>query len=296
MTPLKILVPIDFSPFSSFATDFAAFLAQKYRAKITLYHVVVMYETEFEEEDHLKKIEELVKHKVLTTNTRLAEHREKIDIKDFEVDSDIGHNVSAANSILDYINTHHFDLIIIGTHGRTGIKNWIYGSVAEKVVRMSPIPVITIHSMPRVLQIKNILVPVDFSKNSIAGIDEARKIAKTFDAQINYVHIIEQQLHPSFHVVGIESVFTLNPDLKNISLQKLKEFCFNEDEVATFNVLEGTAHRDIANCAKDTNSDLIVMSTHGYTGLDHALIGSTTERVIRIAPCPVLSVGRHVKK
>lgn len=293
MKPLKILVPIDFSPFSSFAIDFAVFLAQKYKAQITLYHVVVMYETEFEEEEHLKNIEKLVKHKILTSHTRLGEHQKRLDSPDFKVASHVDHDISAANAILGYIETHHFDLIIIGTHGRTGIKNWIYGSVAEKIVRLSKIPVITIHAIARTLQIKNILVPVDFSKNSTYGIEEARKIAATFGAQINYIHIIEQQLHPSFHVVGIESVFTLNPDLKQVSLDKLKEFCFKEGEISTYTVLEGTAHRDIVNYAKDTECDIIVMSTHGYTGLDHVLIGSTTERVIRIAHCPVLSVGRH---
>ena len=296
MKPLKILVPVDFSPFSSYATDFAAFLAQEYKADITLFHVIVMHETEIEEEEHLRNIEEIVKHKILTTNSLLEETKKKIEVTNFKIHSVAEHGIKAANSILQYIENHKFDLIIIGTHGRSGLKNWIYGSVAEKVLRLSKIPVITLHNMPTSSHIKNILVPVDFSVNSKSGIETARKIAKTFNSQINYVHVIEQQLHPSFHVAGIESVFMLDPNLKDSSLSKLKEFCFKEGETSSYCVLEGTAHSAIANCAKEMKCELIVMSTHGYTGLDHVLIGSTTERVVRVAPCPVLSVGRESKE
>ncbi len=295
MKPLKILVPIDFSPYSSYAADFASFLAQEYKADITLYHVVVMFETEVEEEEHLKNIEGIVKHKILSTNSLLEKKKKTIDVTDFKIHSVTEHGVNAANSILEFINSHNYDLVIIGTHGRTGLKNWIYGSVAEKVVRLAQIPVITLHNIPVFSHMKNILVPVDFSENSRKTLETARKIAKTFHSQLNYIHIIEQQLHPSYQVVGIESVFTLNPDLKDISLNKLKEFCYKENEKATFAILEGTAHRDITDYAKEINCGLIVMSTHGYTGIDHVLIGSTTERVVRIAPCPVLIIGRDNK-
>lgn len=291
MKPLKILVPVDFSSFSSYATDFATLLAQKYKADITLYHVVVMYETEVEEEVHLKNIEEIVKHKMLTTSSLLEEKQKNIELNNFKIHSVSEHGINAATSILSYIESNNFDLVIIGTHGRTGFKNWIYGSVAEKVVRLVKIPAITVHHKPASSKIKNILVPIDFSENSKKGMDTARKVAATFKSQINYIHIIEQQLHPTFHVVGIESVFTINSDLKDVSLNKLKSFCFKQGETSTFTVLEGTAHREISDYAKEISCDLIIMSTHGYTGLDHVLIGSTTERVVRIAPCPVLIVG-----
>ena len=183
----------------------------------------------------------------------------------------------------------------MGTHGRTGIKNWIYGSVTEKVVRLSRIPVMTIHNNPGTFKINKILVPVDFSENSRDGIQEAQNIAKDFNADVEFIHVIEQHLQPSFHVVGIESVFAINPDLKKITSEKLEEFCDNTKTKSTYTVLEGTAHQTISDYTSDCGADLIVMSTRGYTGLDHLLIGSTTERVVRISQCPVLTVGRHRK-
>ena len=200
--------------------------------------------------------------------------------------------VSAAASILEYKNKHDFDLIVMGTHGRTGIKNWIYGSVAEKVVRLARIPVITMHGEKAELQIKNILVPVDFSENSKSGIEEARKISKEFNAKITYIHVIEQQLHPSFHVVGVESVFTANHNLKGLTEEKLKDFCLKKNDTSSCKVLEGSSHQVIADYANEITADIVVMSTRGYSGIELLLIGSTTERVVRIAQCPVLTVGR----
>jgi len=295
MKPSKILVPIDFSPFSDYATDYAIFLAQKYDAQISLFHVIVLYEADVDEEAHVKQLEEIIKRKEENTNELFERHRQKFLNKNLNINSQITRGISPANTILEYIDEHNYDLVLMGTHGRTGIKNWIYGSVTEKVVRLSKIPVMTIHINPVNIQIKKILVPVDFSENSRDGIQEAIKIANDFNADIEFIHVIEQHLQPSFHVVGIESVFAINPDLKKITSEKLEEFCGKQEIKSTYTILEGTAHQTISDYTSDCGADLIIMSTRGYTGLDHLLIGSTTERVVRVSQCPVLTVGRHRK-
>jgi len=268
------------------------FLSRVYNAKITLFHVVVMFETEVDEEDHVKQLEKLVSRKMQHSSKHLEKHQQKLQEKDIEIETAIERGVSAADAILDYKSKNNFDLIIMGTHGRTGIKNWIYGSVAEKVVRLAKIPVITIHNKRSDLKLDKLLVPVDFSDNSKTGVEEARRIAKDFNAAITYIHVIEQQLQPAFHVVGVDSVFTADHDLKGITEQKLKDFCLLEGDKASIKVLEGSSHQVIAEYAKEIEADLIVMSTRGYSGIEHLLIGSTTERVVRIATCPVLTVGR----
>jgi len=294
--PSKILVPVDFSPFSDYAADFAIFLAQKYNAKITLLHVVVMYETEVDEEEHVKQLEKLVERKEQSSSEYMEKHHQKLKERHIEIDSVIIRGVSAATAILDYISKNDFDLIVMGTHGRTGIKSWIYGSVAEKVVRLARIPIITMHDKKPSLQIKNILVPVDFSDNSKTGIEEAQKIAPEFRAKISYIHVIEQKLQPSFHVIGVESVFTADHNLKEITEEKLKDFCQQKNDSSSIKVMEGSSHQVIADYAQEINADIIVMSTRGFSGIEHLLIGSTTERVVRIAQCPVLTVGRTRRK
>jgi nucleotide-binding universal stress UspA family protein len=295
MKPSKILVPIDFSPFSDYAIDYAIFLSQKYGAEITLFHVIVLYEADVDEEVHVKQLEEIVKRKEQSTSGLMDRRQQKFIDKNLRISSHIMRGISPPNSILEYSEKHKFDLILMGTHGRTGIKNWIYGSVTEKVVRLSKTAVLTLHKSPESIQINKILVPVDFSDNSRDGIEDAVMVANDFDAEVEFIHIIEQQLQPSFHVVGIESIFAINPDLKKITSEKLEEFCNITDVKSTFTVLEGAAHQSIADYAKESGADLIIMSTRGYTGLDHLLIGSTTERVVRVAECPVLTVGRHRK-
>ncbi len=288
----KILVPVDFSPFSEYATKYALHFAEKFHASITLLHVIVLYEADADEEKQIKQLEEIIKRKEENTQKLIDQQHQKIDPKKHKIDSKVIRGISAANSILEFIDENDYDIVVMGTHGRTGIKNWIYGSVAEKVVRLSQIPVLTVHQRKKQeIDIKKIVVPIDFSENSKKGIQSATNIAKEFNAQIEFLHIIEQQLHPSFHVVGIESIFAINPDLKVISTDKLKEFCKTDIE-AVYTVLEGIAHQTIADYTKDIDADLIVMSTRGFSGLDHLLIGSTTERVVRIAHCPVLTVGR----
>ena len=295
MHPSKILVPIDFSPFSDYATDFAIFLAQQYRASITLFHVIVLYEADVDEEIHVTQLEEIIKRKEANTGELFERHKQKFLNHDIRIDSVIARGLSAANTILDYINEHKFDMVIMGTHGRTGLKNWIYGSVAEKVVRLSHIPVLTLHNNPGDIKLNRILVPIDFSENSKAGIKEARKIAKEFDAEIHFIHVVEQHLYPSFNVIGMESIYIMNPEIKEKSAEKLHDFC-RDYENAHYVTIEGTAHQTIADYAGENDIDLIIMSTRGFTGLDHLLIGSTTERVVRKAPCPVLTVGRHRAK
>jgi len=292
MKPTKILVPVDFSPFSDWATDYAIALASHYKAKITLFHVVVLYEADLDEEIHLSQLEELIERKELRSDELLSKQSKKLSKINLELDSRIERGLSASDTILEYAGKNNYDLIVMGTHGRTGIKNWIYGSVTEKVVRLSTIPVITLHNDPGLFKIENILVPIDFSENSRLGACEAAVVAEQFKSKITFVHVVEQHIHPSFHVVGIESVFAINADLKQISQEKLAEFCKREDLNPEYKVLEGNVHQSIADYAADCNADLIIMSTRGFTGLDHLLIGSTTERVVRIAPCPVLTICR----
>jgi len=289
----KILVPVDFSPFAGYATDYAIYFAEKYNAEITLFHAIVLYETGVDEESHVRQMEEIIRRKEKTSHAMLDKHEGKYAKAALKLRSETARGVSASDTILEHLAENDYDLIVMGTHGRTGLKNLIYGSVAEKIVRLSAIPVMTVHNGPdRQVDIKKILVPVDFSENSRKGADRALDLAKEFGAKVEFLHVIEQQLHPSFHVVGIESIFAINPDLKKISSEKLREFVPSDLE-SGYTVMEGSAPQTIVEYAKENKFDLIVMSTRGFTGIDHLLIGSTTERVVRLAECPVLTVGRR---
>ncbi len=107
--------------------------------------------------------------------------------------------------------------------------------------------------------------------------------------------MIEQEIYPSFYGEDLESILEIDPNLRHAVVENLKEFVedFVEEEyVESFIVREGVAHKEIVECAKD-NFDLLIIATHGLSGLEYLLLGGTSEKVIRWATCPVLVVKRN---
>ena len=142
------------------------------------------------------------------------------------------------------------------------------------------------------MEIRKILVPVDFSEHSQRALDEASGLAKAFGAELHLLHCY--QIHPTaIAPYGIVVPETLEHDVRMAALQRLSEW--REKAAAQgIRVQEHiTAHfpaEEIAAMADRLAIDLIVMGTRGLTGLKHVLLGSVAERTIRLARCPVLTV------
>ena len=289
----KILVPVDFSEFSDYAVDNALFLAEKFDAEVTLLHAVVLHVEEFSEQGIFEGYEELVKKKEKRIFRRLNEKNESAAERGVTVNSRVVRGFSAAESILEFINENHYDLVVMGTHGRRGIKKWVFGSVAERIVRLSPIPVMTVHEPMKKYAIEKILVPVEFSKFGREAVNNARVFAELFGARLDFIHVVEQRLHPAYYAGNIESVFSVNPKIRTLSADRLAAFAPANGNDVSYLVTEGQAFDEILRAVDNLGSDLIIMATRGLTGLDHFLVGSTTERVVRLANVPVLTVGRE---
>jgi universal stress protein A len=140
-----------------------------------------------------------------------------------------------------------------------------------------------------VATIATILVPVDFSKASAKALDYAAALAKQFGAKIIPLYVVELP-----EVVGMFQLLLEDDEMKDVCRAKLSKFA--RKAAIPGNLLDsplvrkGRAHHEIVEAARTLKVDLIVISTHGYTGLNRALLGSVTERVVREAPCPVLVV------
>ncbi|MFZ0390937.1 MAG: universal stress protein, partial [Calditrichia bacterium] len=235
-----------------------------------------------------KKREERLHH-------QLGESRKKADQKGISVKTELGRGVSASDVILDHLNGNSFDLVIMGTHGRSGLKHFLQGSVAEKVVRFSPVPVLTVHRSLTSTQIQKILVPIDFSAYSKSATDYAIEFARKTGATLSFMHTIEHDIHPSFYASGIDSIFQIDTELRDRVIENMRNFLSDQlpaEMTAQYHVSEGKAHKEIVEFSKENQVDLIVIATHGLTGLDYILLGSTTEKVVRWANCPVLTVRR----
>ncbi len=288
----KILVPVDFSSISDNAVDHALFWAEKFDAQITLVHVSVLFQSEAGEEKQLQEYEKFVENKDKECLKQLQLLNNKAEKRGVAIDSELLRGFSAADAILEFIGDNDYDLIVIGTHGYSGFKEWIYGSVAERVVRLSPIPVLTTYQEFKKADAKNILVPVDFSEYSQKAVKRAISIGQQFGASLTFLHVVEQGFHPAFYAADIESIFQIDSGLKGRVIQKLTEFTGVATNDAVYAVAEGKPHKAIKKYAAENKSDLIVMATRGLSGLEQFLVGSNAERVVCIAPCPVLTVGR----
>jgi len=194
------------------------------------------------------------------------------------------------------------DLIMMPTHGRTGLKHVFVGGTAERVVQHSPCPVFVTRENSRQstnssrFTMRNILVPVDFSDCSRHGLDYAIGMANQFSAKIILLHatylgyIYSSDGTAIYDVRGLQKSARQNAEQEMRKLVRSVKFGSAKSETA---FTEGSPLLDICAFAKDHDVDLIITSTHGLTGLKHVLIGSIAEQVVRHAPCSVLVVPSH---
>ena len=291
MTFKNILVPVDFSETSDRAVDYSLFLGEKYGAKITLFHAVVVLQDDIDEKEHLEAYEAIIVRKEEKRRHYLESHAQKGPRFGVRIDSVLMRGMNPGETILNFIDEKKFDVIVMGTHGLTEIMKLWLGSVAEKVVRYSPIPVITIHKdYQRKPSIKKVLFPVDFSEFSKKAFRTGMHLVRKFDAKPILMFAVEEQQHPFYYLRTSEPILKTNPELKKRLLTNLKTFAGSQKEMASYHLAEGKSHREIEAYAEKSKVDLIVMASHGMSGWEHFLIGSTTERVVSIAPCPVLTI------
>lgn len=211
-------------------------------------------------------------------------------------------SVYPAPAIVDYARDHQIDLIVMGTHGRRGVPRLVLGSVAEEVVRHASCAVMTVRMpegpAPEHVDFASILVPFDFSTHAEYALGHAKELAAAFGARIDMLHVVEERLHPAFYGLAVQSIYDVDPDIEQKSVDHMKaafEAAAGPDVRSSFEARPGSPAREIVACAEEKGSGLIVMGTHGLTGLEHFLLGSTTERVLRRASTPVLALKRTAR-
>jgi nucleotide-binding universal stress UspA family protein len=193
------------------------------------------------------------------------------------------------------------DLIVMPTHGRTGLKHVFLGSTAERIVQHSSCPVLVTRkssgeSNPSRFRVRTILVPVDFSSCSREGLRYAIAFANEFGARIILVHASYLGYVYSCEGTAIYDIPGLQKAAREAAERKMRELIrsvnFGPVKFETA-FTEASPVIDICGFAKDHDVDLIITSTHGFTGFTHVLIGSIAEQVVRHAPCSVLVVPSH---
>ena len=139
-------------------------------------------------------------------------------------------------------------------------------------------------------KIGKILVPIDFSEHSQKALRYALAFAAQFDAEVTLVHIVEQMVYPGDWMYPPLAVSDFANEKREQMIGRLRALDAGSGIKTQHMVRLGRAWQEVAEIAREQKSDLIILATHGYTGLKHALLGSVAEKIVRHAPCPVLSV------
>jgi nucleotide-binding universal stress UspA family protein len=147
--------------------------------------------------------------------------------------------------------------------------------------------------VPATMKLKSILLPMDFSPSAQKALHYALSFAEQFGATITLLNVVEPAVYPTeFGYIPVE-IDALHKTMNASARERLAKLAAEQVPPrfrANTLVRVGTPYHEITTAAKELNVDLIVIATHGYTGLKHVLLGSTAERVVRHAPCPVLTV------
>jgi len=290
----RILFPTDFSDCAEQALNHALFLAEDFGAELHMLHAVVLHQEDPANPDlRFTSDLELLDRLSQVAQSRLAElaGRSPAHVKVRQIER---RGLSASVVILEYADEVEADLIVMGTHGHRGAARFFLGSVAEQVVRHAPCPVLTLRAVeePRSLEaVESILVPVDFSDHSHEAVAQAADLARRWKASIELVHVLEIPPLPAFYgpVPDVGSARRLL-EISNEELATLGASLIPEGVDWSATTLEGAAATEITRRARESGADLVVIPSHGRSGLDRLLMGSTTERVLRMAECPVLTL------
>ena len=297
----RILVPLDFSAGSMKALDYAVSMAKQFHAALDLVHAYPSDEAWpgagarhllFESAEAIERLNEKL----------TGIHREHIPT--FPPENCHIRAGRPYEQIINLAREINADLIVLSTRGYSGLKHLLLGSTAERVVRSAPCPVLVVRkrkpkskAASKSFAIRTILVPVDFSTCSLAGTEYAAFLARKLDATLRLFHAI----YPYTNYVFVERAGARLSGLAEAveetarqELDALKRMDFLQGLSVRIETRPGPAVDEICAAASDPDVDLIVTSSHGRTGMKHALIGSVAEHVVRYAERPVLVVpSRH---
>jgi nucleotide-binding universal stress UspA family protein len=206
-----------------------------------------------------------------------------------------------ATEIKCYAAAHDIDLIVMGTHRRSTVARIALGSVAERIVRKAPCPVVTVPpeaKAPRWLgDLRTILMPTDLGDMSTATFEYARELAVCLGSDLRVLHVAapprERQLTyvpPAPLVYRIKQLTGVNSD----SVHTESEACRICDVESAIRI--GDPASKIVEYAENVDAELIVMATHGRNAFAHMVLGSVTSKVLRKAHCPVLTLSASACK
>ena len=286
-----ILCPIDFSDFSRHAIDHALAIAHCYNARITGVHVLPpipysdpMYVQPFVfTPDDIERVQTAAAKFVAEETGRAT------------IDTVVRQGY-VADQIVAEARTADADMIVMGTHGRSGFDRLVLGSVTERVLRKAPCPVLTVPKkagdvVPTASCLfANVLCAVDFSPASMNALNYALSLATRASARLTVMHVLEPGTIAEPATIGALEPVNREPMASGAARKRIRETLIDLGASNFADVVAiGKPYREILRVAAEQHSDVIAIGAHSEP-LGALAFGSTTNHVVRAAECPVLTL------
>jgi len=291
----RILVPLDGSELAQVALPYARELGGRMGSWITL-----MYVSESADDRYNDMHRQYMQDMVEATVQGAEKYVDKAGGRDVRVDAVIAVG-NPAEQIVDYAESQNMGLIVMTTHGRSGVKRWALGSVADKVVRATRRPVALIRAKRVEAEVgtrgvfDRILVSLDGSRESEAVLPYVQELASRTGAEVALVQVVA----PDYHIYGAggpEYGTYADQQMESIKayakayLEEIASGLKRAGMATRCIVSIGTAADEIIRLADEICADMVAMSTHGRSGVGRWALGSVAERVVRSGNTPVLLV------
>lgn len=298
----KILCATDFSDFSNQTVSYGVALAKEFGASLIVCHVIDLSSVAIYGEFQLDPVGQ--QNRIMEDANAQLEALTGDQPVAWEPLITVG---KAADEISRAVEEKSIDLVIAATRGRSGFKRLILGSVTETLMRTLTCPLLVVHSPEhefvnppeQEIRLQKILVGCDFSSDSGLAFEHGLSLAQEFQAELHLAHVIEPPVQPNLLIEETYVSGEIQEDYHNQLIQKLKDMVPGEAAnwcTPQTSIMEGQPYEELVKYADTRDIDMIVLGVRGHGLVKTLFLGSTTDRVIRNSPCPVLSVSSKVQK
>lgn len=297
-----ILLATDFSDASKAGLRKALLFAKRFDATLHIMHAVDKLDSSwygFEDaERRAEALRNAIRQEAQQMLTNLVPDDTAVEVKT-HVSMQLSFDVSA--TIVEYASERDIDLVVMGTRGHTKRDQFGLGHVASRVTEKAPCPVLLVgQSAPwatpgNAETLSDVVAPIDFSPHSYEAYGYARSVAGQFDATLHLLFVAEERTIPVFSDTGLPGLQTLEmpPAMVENSRKALQQLIDRTNGPAVehrIHIKEGEPAPILIDLIERSGIDLAVIATRGHSALKRMLLGSTTRRLLRRAPCPVLTL------
>ena len=282
-----ILVPTDFSETANNALEVAAQLVKKFKAKLIVLHMLevpshllpdagLSNDVSSGQNTNRDDMQSAMFYMMLTKK-RFQEMAELPYLKDVEYEEKIQNHHNFAG-IIDSAHKFNADLIVMGSHGTSGLKEFFVGSNTEKVVRNSDIPVLVIKSKNENFDVKNVVFATNWDAENARPFVQAYQLCQNLGAKMHLLYV---------NTSGIE--FLTSKEITEKFVNLISQANVRSEDITSNTYSDKTIEKGILNFSKENNIDLIAIPTHGRRGLDHFINRSIGEEIVNHAQIPVIT-------